>query len=269
MTGHSPKKRWIILSTAAVFIGFIGFCLVTAVAVAAGYGLYNSSLPPKPVIIIDSPRSGGKVELGQRVEVHADIRDEDKVIRAELWVDGELLEVRTSQLTGGISPFPFLIYWIPSNQGANTLTVRAFNSNKEHNSASIQVNVEQSQDSEGDGVTDLVDLCPDLPGYPGTNGCPDCDGDDIADSIDLCPKEAGLPENSGCPLPTDQDLDGDSVLDEFDLCLDTAGSVNAGGCLDSDCDSLADEDDECPTEPGLETFCMLRSRTNLAGRPAN
>ena len=34
------------------------------------------------------------------------------------------------------------------------------------------------------------------------NGCPDSDGDGIADPDDKCPNEAGPSDNSGCPNPT-------------------------------------------------------------------
>ena len=34
------------------------------------------------------------------------------------------------------------------------------------------------------------------------NGCPDSDGDGISDPNDKCPNEAGPADNAGCPNPT-------------------------------------------------------------------
>ena len=60
------------------------------------------------------------------------------------------------------------------------------------------------KDSDGDGVTDLFDKCPDTPaaahGMVDEHGCPrDTDGDGIPDYLDYCPKIAGVKSNHGCP----------------------------------------------------------------------
>lgn len=54
-------------------------------------------------------------------------------------------------------------------------------------------------DSDGDGVIDSKDECPDEAGPSEFNGCPDADGDGIADKDDECPNEAGPASNNGCP----------------------------------------------------------------------
>lgn len=104
-------------------------------------------------------------------------------------------------------------------------------------------------DSDGDGVPDYQDDCPDEPGSPALNGCPDSDGDGIPDKDDECPDTPGLKKFNGCP-----DSDEDGVPDIRDKCPDTpAGApVDEDGCpLDSDGDGVPDYLDECPNEPGL------------------
>jgi outer membrane protein OmpA-like peptidoglycan-associated protein len=91
-------------------------------------------------------------------------------------------------------------------------------------------------DSDGDGVLDKMDACPNVAGP--VNGCPDADGDGIADKDDACPNLAGT--INGCP-----DADGDGVADKEDACPNNAGPVN--GCPDGDGDGVADKDDACPT----------------------
>ena len=99
-------------------------------------------------------------------------------------------------------------------------------------------------DSDGDGVPDKKDHCPDVPGLAELNGCPDSDGDGIADNKDECPMNAGMGSNSGCP-----DSDGDGFEDRVDPCPNMAG-INNGPCPDSDGDGLTDDIDNCPNEKG-------------------
>lgn len=103
-------------------------------------------------------------------------------------------------------------------------------------------------DGDGDGVPDYQDDCPDEPGDPKLNGCPDRDGDGIADKDDECPDTPGLAKFNGCP-----DSDEDGVPDNQDKCPDTPRgcTVDEFGCpLDSDGDGVIDCEDKCPNEPG-------------------
>ena len=56
-------------------------------------------------------------------------------------------------------------------------------------------------DSDGDGIPDDEDACPDTPGPRENDGCPimDSDGDGTSDIDDACPGTAGPPELDGCP----------------------------------------------------------------------
>mgnify|MGYP000078388822 CR=1 FL=1 len=47
-------------------------------------------------------------------------------------------------------------------------------------------------DVDGDGIPDEDDACPDEPGAPEMDGCPDRDGDNVPDGEDACPDEKGL-----------------------------------------------------------------------------
>lgn len=100
-------------------------------------------------------------------------------------------------------------------------------------------------DTDGDGVYDKDDECPETPGLKEFNGCPDTDGDGIADKDDACPEVAGSAEFNGCP-----DTDGDGVPDPQDDCPDVAGLKEMNGCPDADGDGVSDKDDECPNEAG-------------------
>lgn len=100
-------------------------------------------------------------------------------------------------------------------------------------------------DTDGDGIYDKDDACPEVAGLEAFNGCPDADGDGIEDSKDSCPNEAGSKEMNGCP-----DADGDGIADKDDACPNEAGVAALAGCPDADGDGVADKDDQCPNEAG-------------------
>ncbi|MCK5677639.1 MAG: thrombospondin type 3 repeat-containing protein, partial [Flavobacteriaceae bacterium] len=104
------------------------------------------------------------------------------------------------------------------------------------------------KDTDGDGVKDKDDACPEIAGLEQFNGCPDTDGDGVQDSKDACPDVAGLTALNGCP-----DTDGDGVMDSKDDCPNEAGLIENKGCplMDADGDGVADKDDKCPNVVGV------------------
>lgn len=103
-------------------------------------------------------------------------------------------------------------------------------------------------DTDGDGIKDSADNCPNVAGPVEFNGCPDTDGDGIVDVKDSCPKVKGTKANNGCP-----DTDGDGVIDSKDSCPKVKGAKANKGCPwpDTDKDGILDKDDKCPKVPGL------------------
>ena len=100
-------------------------------------------------------------------------------------------------------------------------------------------------DTDGDGIYDKKDICPNIPGLKMFNGCPDADGDGVQDSEDRCPNDPGSVEFEGCP-----DSDGDGVSNDKDKCPNVAGLSTLAGCPDADGDGIADADDNCPGTAG-------------------
>jgi hypothetical protein len=120
-------------------------------------------------------------------------------------------------------------------------------------------------DSDGDGVSDPNDKCPNVFGYARYEGCPipDTDGDGINDEEDKCPGQAGTAKYNGCPIP---DSDGDGINDELDKCPNQAGTAKYNGCPvpDSDGDGINDELDKCPNQagPANRDGCPVTDRDN-------
>lgn len=103
-------------------------------------------------------------------------------------------------------------------------------------------------DRDADGVADKDDTCPDASGLPALAGCPDSDGDGVTDARDKCPQQKGEAGRDGCPAK--KDADGDGIADDEDKCPNAAGMPAMGGCPDSDNDGIADKDDACPKAKG-------------------
>jgi OOP family OmpA-OmpF porin len=103
------------------------------------------------------------------------------------------------------------------------------------------------KDTDGDGILDKYDECPEVAGLKQFNGCPDSDLDGIPDNEDACPEVPGLKEFNGCP-----DTDGDGIPDAQDECPEEAGPKANNGCPwpDTDGDGVFDKDDECPEVAG-------------------
>jgi len=108
-------------------------------------------------------------------------------------------------------------------------------------------------DSDGDGVPDIGDQCPNTPAGTKVDekGCElDSDKDGVVDSKDICPNTpiGTRVDANGCEL----DSDKDGVVNSKDICPNTpiGTRVDANGCeLDSDKDGVVDSKDICPNTP--------------------
>jgi surface protein len=121
-------------------------------------------------------------------------------------------------------------------------------------------------DSDGDGVTDIIDQCNTTPSGQSVdeNGCSDSekdtDGDGVTDDVDTCPDtpEGESVDENGCS-DSQKDTDSDGVTDDVDTCPDTpeGESVDENGCSDSqkdtDSDGVTDDVDTCPDTPEGES----------------
>jgi len=118
---------------------------------------------------------------------------------------------------------------------------------------SLDVGAGRFKDTDGDGVRDRSDLCPNTP--PGVSvdvdGCRlDKDRDGVFDEDDMCPltPPGARVDAVGCRV----DGDRDGVFDEDDRCLRTPAGVTVDtvGCaVDTDRDGVADYQDQCAGTP--------------------
>ncbi len=157
------------------------------------------------------------------------------------WLD----DLGTGTFNGGLG----VNFWFSDNLGLNLSSKykHTFDSNIiQHFQHSLGVVIKfGGTDTDGDGVYDKFDACPDVFGLAEFDGCPDSDGDGIIDSKDDCPNTAGLATLNGCP-----DADEDGIADKDDACPNDKGTKANNGCPDTDGDGLIDKNDNCPKVAG-------------------
>ncbi len=92
------------------------------------------------------------------------------------------------------------------------------------------------KDSDGDGIADKDDKCPNVTGVSRYHGCPipDTDNDGVSDELDKCPSIPGSTSNNGCPSinangdPVVKDVDGDGIPDNKDAYPNVKGNKTNG-----------------------------------------
>jgi large repetitive protein len=113
-------------------------------------------------------------------------------------------------------------------------------------------------DSDGDGVPNDVDRCPNVPedkdGFQDDDGCPDPDNDNdgIPDAADKCPNDPedkdGFEDQDGCPDP---DNDHDGIPDRLDKCPDQPETING-----------VDDEDGCP-DTGTSAVTLAKTKLKV------
>jgi outer membrane protein OmpA-like peptidoglycan-associated protein len=175
-----------------------------------------------------------------------------KVVEPSLHVGGGYTFLGDTSF-GTLNTGAGLAFWFTDNVGLSLETSykKAFGSNENllvrshfQHTAGITFKF-GGKDTDGDGIYDKEDACPEVAGLKEFRGCPDTDGDGIQDKEDSCPEVAGLAALNGCP-----DTDGDGISDNEDACPEVAGLAALKGCPDTDKDGVADKEDKCPTVAG-------------------
>ena len=125
-------------------------------------------------------------------------------------------------------------------------------------------------DSDGDGVTDDVDVCSGtLEGQVvDENGCSnsqkDTDGDGVTDDVDVCPgtPEGQVVDENGCSN-SQKDTDGDGVTDDVDVCPGTPEGqvVDENGCIIETEYVLSFDVDNYVRFPNIDAYDNLDSMT--------
>ncbi len=195
----------------------------------------------------------------------------DFVVQGQLYKEGKsIIPYAFAGLGSTIRDFDLVNFQIPFGLGLNVRVGKAIvinfqaeyrlelssNSDNLHYGIGIGYMIGEDEpeeqipaDTDGDGVFDKDDDCPQAAGSAEFNGCPDTDKDGIPDKDDECPLEEGPRSNNGCPI---LDIDNDGFLNDVDECPNTPGTI--AGCPDTDGDGIMDSEDDCPYAAGEARF---------------
>jgi Tol biopolymer transport system component len=81
----------------------------------------------KPTVEILSPASGSRVALGQELEVQYRATDSIAVVRVELEVERQIVDLQNSPTAEGQPSLSGILRWTPTTAGTHTLLVYAYN----------------------------------------------------------------------------------------------------------------------------------------------
>jgi cysteine-rich repeat protein len=135
------------------------------------------------------------------------------------------------------------------------------------NGSTIYTGAITVSDSDGDGIADAQDDCPEVfdPVRPVDNGVqPDFDADGAGDACDACPLNANT---TSCSTPDPDDGDGDGVANAEDNCPNIQNQAQT----DTDADAKGDACDACPIDsnpgsaPCPETIYAVKGGTVAPG----
>jgi hypothetical protein len=116
--------RWITVTLSVITVLA---CVALAVSALLYYRLQQARAQNQPPsVMITEPAEGASGLEGSYMGVSAMAFGGIPIIRAELWVDGELVETEETSIEGGVSPF-YASFELLVSQGLHTAFVRAVN----------------------------------------------------------------------------------------------------------------------------------------------
>jgi hypothetical protein len=116
---------------------FIVGVLLVASALACSIDMGGAT---KPTVEILSPPSGTEVDLGQEVQVEYRATDATAVLRAELEVGGQVVDVQKSPVADGQPSLTGILRWTATSPGSHSLVVYAYNRERAQSEA-VGVNI--------------------------------------------------------------------------------------------------------------------------------
>ena len=119
------RVKWIVFAVSSLIVlALVGLC---------GFAFWcvrrleqaRAQLAP-PTVYVTQPLSGASSPAGNQLTVSATAWGDNPIIRAELWLNGELMDTQESDLPEGVSPF-YAHFGLLLSEGPQQLFVRAIN----------------------------------------------------------------------------------------------------------------------------------------------
>ncbi len=117
--------------------------LILLVLLLGWFNRRGQAFNARPLVLVHAPMNNKRLQVGDRVTIHATTREQEGLERIELWVDGKLMDVVDAE-----DPAPksmvFSSQWVPTSTGTHLLIIRAFSSKNVPGQSSIRVLAEQA-----------------------------------------------------------------------------------------------------------------------------
>ena len=140
-----------------LWLGLFVLIIVCIVGIALVYFQMRArAFNSRPLVLIHSPINHAQFQAGNGVSVHATIRSDNGVSRAELWADQSLIASREVNEGSAPAGLVFSADWIASTMGNHVLIVRAFSSDGTAGQASTVVEVRGSEEADTNATTHIV-----------------------------------------------------------------------------------------------------------------
>jgi hypothetical protein len=134
------KKRWLIVLGAVLFIGLVLLALFLGWFYKRGQ-IYNS----RPLVLLHSPTNNERVQVGDRLVVHATAREDHGVERIEFWANGYLVEEVDAENPESTS-LVLSTTWVPDYIGHHLLIVQAISRDGIQGQSSISIVAYESEE---------------------------------------------------------------------------------------------------------------------------
>jgi len=130
---NKKKRRWLIILGAVLLIGLVLLALFLGWFYKRGQA-FNS----RPLVLIYSPVNNERVQVGERLVVHATAREGEGVARIEFWANGYLVETRDADNPEATS-LVFSTTWVPDYIGHHLLIIQAISNDGIQGLSSIRL----------------------------------------------------------------------------------------------------------------------------------
>ena len=115
--------KWVVVAVSAfAALALIGLCAFAFLYVSQ-QAIARAQVVP-PMVFVTAPDTGTSAPAGSYLTVAATAMGDNPITRADLWIDGELVETHNSDLPEGTSPF-YAYFDVLVSEGPHLLFVRA------------------------------------------------------------------------------------------------------------------------------------------------
>jgi len=140
----------------------VGLCVLGSVL--GWFYLRGKAINSRPLVLIHSPWNNDRIQIGERIVVHATAREDQGLKRIELWANGVLIDTKEAPQS---NPTNLVISsdWTPTYSGQHLIIVQAFSKDGIQGQSSVRIFATEAGESsplihtveEGESLESIAD----------------------------------------------------------------------------------------------------------------